>query len=194
MLKEDPAVLAAEAVTLKCVGPARRRLTHQAGDDQVGDGRAAPGGQVIAGAGRLVRRTRAAAGGHVVEIAGRQGVQVRQGLAGAVERSEACLNSALVGDGDEGGELWCRIAGAAELRPRVRGAVGVAIVDWEAGVRIGVVRDVRVGPRRAALGDHAVLVARLGFIRAEAAAAAAPGRFARVIAGRREVQCRAADR
>ena len=83
--------------------------------------------------------------------------------------------------------------GAASLVPPhwpqgVDGAVVVRIVDREAGVGIGIVGHVGIGAHGRALRDHAVLIGRLGFVAADAAAAAAPTRFAAVVVPGRQIQ------
>jgi len=87
--------------------------------------------------------------------------------------------------------------GAASLvrpiGPRRRRRIVIRIVNREARIGVGVVRHVGIGAIGCALCDHAVLVARLGLVRANAAAAAAPARLAAVGAAA-QVQRRAADR
>src|SRR5262249_31845596 len=68
-------------------------------------------------------------------------------------------------------------------------------------IRVGIIGDVGAGPHRAALRDHAVLIARLRFktlgggAGAKPAAAAAPARLARIVSWRVKVRHgRAADR
>src|SRR5207245_9866705 len=80
-------------------------------------------------------------------------------------------------------------AGAGQSEPAAVGRV----IDAEREVGAGVIRHVGSGALGAALGDHAVLIARLTFIEADAAAAAVPGGLAGVIARTVEVQVRAAD-
>ncbi len=75
--------------------------------------------------------------------------------------------------------------GAASLVPPhwpqgADGRIVVGVVDREAGVGIGIVGHVGVGAVGRALRDHAFLVGRLALVGADAAAAAAPARFADV--------------
>ena len=81
--------------------------------------------------------------GHVVEVAGRGLVERGQSLRGAIERGEAGEGPPLVGDREQAGPLGGPRAGAAEHGPAVRGG---AVVDREAGGRIGVVRHVGGDP------------------------------------------------
>ena len=121
-----------------------------------------------------------------MEIASGQLIQGGQGLRVAVHGTQLVQGAPLIDDGHEARPLRRGGAGAADLRPA---AETVAAVDRDAAVGVGVVGHIR-GGALAACGDHgravaddeAALVAGLAEVRANAAAAAAPARFALVAA------------
>ena len=129
-----------------------------------------------------MRRTGARAGRDVVKV---RLVLVQRGhhllRTRAVERRQLGNSQALVGDRQQGRPLRCADAGAANLDPAVRLPLVLdGIVDGDAGRRRRVVGDVGIGAlgRRQARRHHPLLVRRLRFVRAGAAARAAPADLA----------------
>ena len=135
-------------------------MTKLANGAQAGDFVVTGGGAVAA----------VAAAGHVVEVAAGQGID---GSVGRTQRAQAGQGASLVGNGDQAGPLRRPGTGAAHAKPAALAAVGHRIVDREAGVGVGVVGHVGRGPFSRAL--HALLIARLRHVTADAAAAVAPG-------------------
>ena len=86
-----------------------------------------------------------------------------------------------------------RKTGSANLNPRRGGAVIVRIVNHHAGGRIGIEGHIRTSAMSCALRNNAILVRRLRYKCAHTSAAAAPTRFACVIARRIDRQRGAPD-
>src|SRR5579859_1201310 len=110
-----------------------------------------------------------------MEIASRQLVELGKRLRTPVERALAGRRSALISDGDQSRPLGGAGACPINLDPA---AIAGRIVNPKRRTTRSVVGDVRNRPSRDALSDNAALIACLGFVRADAAAAAAPTGFA----------------
>ena len=177
-------------------------ITGEVGNQEVGDRRAQPGGQVVAGPGGVA----VVAVEDVVEIGGGERVEGGQGLGVAGQGRAAGEHPALVGDRDQAGPdgrggAGARVPEPADRRRRVGRAAERAREDVVFLGGPGVHGD--VGKRASVVGidaggDDAALPRRLGLDGAQAAASApvrpalrpiAPGDFARgagprVVAGR----------
>src|SRR5262249_41062083 len=162
---------------------APRSRGDEVGNEQVGDGAAAAGNEVVTGT-RLIA---IAAAGDVVEVVGGDLINLREQVA-AIERAVAVQGASLVHDRYETGPRRRSEAGAADLEP----AAVVGVVDVHAGGGIGVEGNVR--SRRGGADRHAALVGRLGLEDAGASAAAAPGGLGHPVATAIQIERRAADR
>ena len=106
-----------------------------------------------------------------------------------VDRTDRAAAGA-VGEGHERSPLGRAATGAADVQPSGC-AVVVASVNGKSITWVGAVAD--IGHAAAGVGVPVVLVGGTGDVEADAAAAAAPGEFAKDVAGGIELQGGAAD-
>jgi hypothetical protein len=171
--------------------PGRRRFGvggHEVGDEEAGVGRAEAGGEIIARPGGVpVIAARDVLEG--VRVGRGNLIKGREQLVGAVERAFVLGHAQLVDDGHQGGDLRGAHAGAADPDPWLARRLGIreeGVVNGDARARVCVVNQVRPGAE--ARGLNARLVGRLGFGRADAAAAEGPGRVQRAVGIARRVR------